>query len=629
MRPSRRLCGVVLLLLSTSGCAAVQSRMNGPTRDPEDQPPSRSSGWFGSKFWSRPTPTSASSAAGTQVTPDVETARPTTPETDIWPGPKSSGLSRLFPMLGSRDGGQRTATAGDVYPTLASLSGSAATPLASNDRQVKTASGDEPPEQAATRRQAARTRAASPAQTYDPEVLPSPIAVRVPARLHERPASRGTVALEVEPADLYEGNESARGESSRNFAAGPTLELPEIGQPRRASLPATGHGVRPTSSRPLPAWPTWRVPAGTKLLSRPHPARCPLGQCEPAAQGPFSEAPANGSLDDAIHGSSASSPRAHDTIHGPSPPPLEPTTAPAPATGSIPAPTTPPSQSPPPAATAPAPAPAAAPAPAPEPVPPPESVPTAEPGPKPAPSTPGSVPPVAAMPGPAPVPTSQSLAPAAAPAPFAAATGQGNATRAQAAPSPQAIGSAGSPAKPPHKTCWLLDWVHSLHKPASPPPSNCQLPPVTFPTAYKTYTVASRPTGQSVAGCVQPTPQSPQAFTPPPCVCTCPKKAPKASCFSWFHYGMASDFFAKVRSWRHGCACRCHDSEFRLWRGECKRCASKCGGPAPPTASPQAISSPAPQSQSGLSSWSPVPSDLAEGSQVLDRIASQGLDKTP
>jgi hypothetical protein len=149
-----------------------------------------------------------------------------------------------------------------------------------------------------------------------------------------------------------------------------------------------------------------------------------------------------------------------------------------------------------------------------------------------------------------------------------------------------------------------------------------------FPTTYQTCMPWPRPTGQTVAGCVQPAPQSPQASTPPPGTCTA--KAPKAPCFSWFHYGMASDFFAKVRSWRHGCACHCHDSEFRLWWGTCKRCASKCGGPAVPTASPQAGSSPVlPCSQSWLGSWSPVPRDLAKRDQVLERIAFHGLDKAP
>ncbi len=53
-------------------------------------------------------------------------------------------------------------------------------------------------------------------------------------------------------------------------------------------------------------------------------------------------------------------------------------------------------------------------------------------------------------------------------------------------------------------------------------------------------------------------------------------------------------------------------------------------GPTAPTASPQASLSPVlPQGQSGLGSWSPVPRNLTERNQILERIASQGLDKTP
>ena len=174
MRPSQRLGGVVLLLLlSASGCG-------GPVADewvrenPEEAAPSRSSGWFGSRFSARPTPTSASAAAGTAVTPDADTARPTTPETGIWPGPRSSGLSRLFPMLGNRDRGKGTASAGDVYPTLASLSTPAAAPDGSNDRQVRPVSGDEAAKGASTRLQAARTKAPSTAQRDVPAFCPAP-----------------------------------------------------------------------------------------------------------------------------------------------------------------------------------------------------------------------------------------------------------------------------------------------------------------------------------------------------------------------------------------------------------------------------------------------------------------------
>ena len=182
MTPSRRLGGVVLLLLSASGCAGVQSRMNESARNPGEAASTRPAGWFGSRFWSRPTPTSAGSAAGTAVTPDAETTRPTAPETDIWPGPRSSGLSRLFPMLGNRDRGKETASAGDAYPTLASLFTPAATPDGSKDRQVRPVSRDETPKDASTHRQAARTKAASTAQGDVPELLPSPIAVRVPVK---------------------------------------------------------------------------------------------------------------------------------------------------------------------------------------------------------------------------------------------------------------------------------------------------------------------------------------------------------------------------------------------------------------------------------------------------------------
>jgi hypothetical protein len=612
MRPSRRLGGVVLLLLlSASGCAGVQSRMNRSARNPEEAAPSRSSGWFGSRFWARPTPTSGSAAGGTAVTPDADTARPTAPETDIWPGPRSSGLSRLFPMLGNRDRGKRTPSVGDVYPTLASLSTPAAAPDGSNDRQVRPVSGDEAAKGASTRQQAARTKAASTTQGDVPELLPSPIAVRVPVKLHDRPESRGAVALEVEPADLNEGDEATRGTSPRDLTVSSILDLPELAQPapgaparnrprREAYLIATAASAADltTTGGDEPAQPSTSSPQpAPSAVSQQPKRRTP----KPATTAP-STTPTTGPPPPPL------APRTPSA--GQPPPPLGPATSPSPATRTAPVPPTAPTPS----------------LPIPVPVPIPEPVPTAEPGPKPVLSTlePASE---TAVPAPARVPAGPGLATAPFPAP--AASGLGSLALAQAWPSPQtSVRSAGKPAKPPHKSCWLLAWIHSLHQPAPPP--KCQLPPVMFPTTYQTCMPGPRPTGQTVAGCVQPAPQSPQASTPLPCTCTRTAKAPKAPCFSWFHYGMASDFFAKVRSWRHGCACKCHDSEFRLWWGNCKRCASKCGGLAAPTASPQASSSPVlPCSQSGLGSWSPVSRNLAERDQVLERIASQGLDKAP
>ena len=508
MRPSQRLGGVVLLLLlSASGCAGVQSRTNGSARNPEEAAPSRSASWFGSRFWARPTPTSASAAAGTGVTPDADTARPTAPETDIWPGPRSSGLSRRFPMLGNRDRGKGTASDGDVYPTLASLSTPAAAPDGSNDRQVRPGSGDEVAKGASARQQAARAKAASTAQRDVPELLPSPIAVRVPVKLHDRPESRGAVALEVEPADLNEGEEATRGTSPRDLVVSSTPELPETRQPalskparnrprREAYLIATAASAADltTTGGDEPAQPSTSSPqpAPSAVSQQPKPTTP-----KPPTTAP-STTPSTGSPPPPLAPSTPSA--------GPPPPPLGPATSPSPARDSPPVPPTAPTPS----------------LPAPVPVPVPEPVPTAEPGPKPVPSTLEPASPTA-VPAPVPVPAGQGLATAPSPAP--AASGQGSLGLAQASPSPQAsVRSAGKPVKPPHKSCWLLAWIHSLHQPAPPP--KCQLPSVMFPTTYQTCVPGPRPTGQTVAGCVQPAPQSPQASTPPPAPAPAPTPTP-------------------------------------------------------------------------------------------------------
>ncbi|MGZ3354806.1 MAG: hypothetical protein ACXVBO_08120, partial [Isosphaeraceae bacterium] len=329
MRPSQRLGGVVLLLLlSASGCAGVQWRLNGSARNPEEAAPSRSSGWLGSRFWARPTPTSASAAAGTAVTPDADTARPTAPETDIWPEPRSSGLSRLFPMLGNRDRGKRTASAGDVYPTLASLSTPATALDGSNDRQARPVSGDEAAKGASTRQQAARTKAASTAQGDVPKLLPSPIAVRVPVKPHDRPESRGAVALEVEPADLNEGDEATRGTSSRDLTVSSILDLPELGQPapgaparnrprREAYLIATAASAADltTTGGDEPAQPSISSPrpAPSAVSQRPKPTTPKRPTTAP------STTPAT----------------------GPPPPPLGPATSPPPVAPTAPTPSLP------------------------------------------------------------------------------------------------------------------------------------------------------------------------------------------------------------------------------------------------------------------------------------------------
>ncbi len=590
MRPSRRLGGVVLIMLSTSGCAAVQSRYNETRRNPEPPTSGRSSGWFGSRFWSRPSAASANSASGTEAAPEPETTRPTTPETDIWTGQRSSGLSRLLPLLGNSDR-SRKAVPDDYYPKLSSLSRPAAVPSGNSDRQVRTVSDDEPSAVALSGQPQAP--ASNPAADMGgvTELLPTPVTARAAVKPHNRPEARGTIALEVEPADLDKSEQAAPKPRWKDLMAGsadaaPELQQPTVGSQRRSPARRESYVIATAASSPTsggddPAQPTPSSPQPvlSALTQQPKPS-----VPKPPAAAP-STAPATGQPPPPVAPSRPSL--------GPPPPPLESTPSTAPPAESAPVPSTPPPPS------APAPKPPVA-TPAPVPVPAPEPVPSAEPGPKPV--RPGAEPslPSEAVPPSMPVPTGQAQSSVATPTGVAGSSSQFMPNSAQTWPSPQASAPSAGPASKPHKTCWLLDWFHSLHQPS--PQARCQLPPATFPTTYQTcmpgprptcqtatqpVQPSSRPTCQSVTSPVQPlpgptcqtatrpvrpSPQSLQACAPVPC--SCAAKAAKASCFSWFHYGMASDFFAKVRSWRHGCSCRCHDSEFRFWRGDCKRCAN-------------------------------------------------------
>lgn len=228
MRPSRKLGGIVLLLLSTSGCAAVQSRFNDPARTPEQPASSRTSGWFGSRFWSRPTPTSASSTADTTVTPEQDPTRPTAPETDIWPGPPPSGLSRFLPTLGSRDGSKGSAPGDDLYPMLSSRS-TPANSAGITDAQVTMASDDDASADAFARRQAARAKPLAADSADIAEHAPSTVAPRVPIKMHNRPEAESTVALDVEAVDLNASGDSYRGTNRRDLGASSTREHNESG----------------------------------------------------------------------------------------------------------------------------------------------------------------------------------------------------------------------------------------------------------------------------------------------------------------------------------------------------------------------------------------------------------------
>ena len=99
MRLSRGLGVVVLMLVGASGCAGVQSRTGWYSQSPQAGEPARSGRWFSRGWWSAPTPTSAQTETGEKLTPDLDAPRTASPETGIWPEPRTARFSRLIPMF--------------------------------------------------------------------------------------------------------------------------------------------------------------------------------------------------------------------------------------------------------------------------------------------------------------------------------------------------------------------------------------------------------------------------------------------------------------------------------------------------------------------------------------------------
>ena len=64
MRPLRNLGVVVLLLVATSGCAGLQSRVAWPSHPDDDSHQSRLASWFKSHSLFHPKPDSASCPGG-------------------------------------------------------------------------------------------------------------------------------------------------------------------------------------------------------------------------------------------------------------------------------------------------------------------------------------------------------------------------------------------------------------------------------------------------------------------------------------------------------------------------------------------------------------------------------------
>ncbi len=668
MRPSRRLGVVTMLLLCVSGCAGVQSRLRWPTTNTDSAAQNRTApaGWFSSRFQPRteqtqaqtqtqipaadadaaPTPTSASTPSDPPAAPSAGNTRPSNPETEIWPVPRSTGLSRFLPILGSREQGPKGPSQPDRYPSYASLTAPYHPPDDAIDRLIRRVGGEPAdPQEPETKPAALQMAATAPADAQMPSARPGPAAQ--PAKLYNLPETRGDVALQVAPAEHDEPQPVSPRPTTRDETVTDLLRDPLMGE-------APPAGADPALPRREP----YLIPAAAESTQQTKPA-APAPQ--PPAPGPPAAGPPPPPLGPTTPGAS------------PPPPPLAPEASPAPrpAPNAGPVPPTPGTPSQPAPATAPAPArttapapaqaPAPVPVPAPEPVPAPatppspaappaqpvapEPAPTAEPGPRPSPAAPEQGPSENIAPAPevVPVPTSQSQPAALAPAGVASAQAQpqGQAhARIPAAPSSQAgtaLASSQAASGTTARHRWSLRaWLHSLHQPAQPQPQ-CQLPAVMFPPTYQACMASAQTNCPPQGSGVRPAPQSvPQAGAAPPCT-TCAAGRGKEGRLSWCHYGMLSDFFEQMRIWRHGCACPCHNEGYRFWRGNCKKCTSKQDAPAgstPPSASPQSSPGPnaptaAPQAPLASGSRGSEAGELAEGSQVLERIAAQGLDKAP
>ena len=271
MRPSQRLGGVVLLLLSTSGCAGIQSRMMGPRktrRKPPRVAPRAGSDRDSGRGQRQPRP------ARRRYRGDTRRRYGPTHRARGRHLARTTILRAFATLSDARESGswQENGLGRRCLPHPRVPFHTSRGRDESNDRQVRPVSGDEAAKGASTRRQAARTKAASTAQGNVPALLPSPIAVRVPVKLHDRPASRGAVALEVEPADQNEGDgqpgeparETSRSARRRNFLRPGSLRWEPARNRRRqeAYLIATAASAADLTTT-----------GGTSRPSRPHPAR--------------------------------------------------------------------------------------------------------------------------------------------------------------------------------------------------------------------------------------------------------------------------------------------------------------------------------------------------------------------
>ncbi|WP_165225061.1 hypothetical protein [Aquisphaera insulae] len=673
--PNRRfVLPLLLIALSGPGCTGMQSRLAWRSKG-QDEP---RIGQRTSLFRHMPDPVDAAGAMATDATPRSSEAAPEAlahgnRDSEVWPSPSRQGrLSRWFPQLSSRNSARTSVETADPYGRFASPLAAAAIGRG-RDSDVRTTGGDDPDSR--------DVPSGSGLVLGDPEPLSGTTAPRsaVPPRPrpmpHELPRPAGDVALEVRPGDLPATDGPALVETPPELSPAnndEAIRRADDRQPRLEEHLQTVSISEVATEAPGPALAMPAIPAGG-TTERP--------LASPSATPPLdASAPTEKSGSVPVAAPSLQPPPL--TPRGDSPPPI-------PAPPSVTPPTTP-TPKPPTTTTPKPPAPAPAQSGQKPTAPPSEPKPSAEPGPKPI--TPGQeattpTAPAPAVPTPAPAApnASEAAADVAPPLPAiqvpAATTGQAtepagpqaaispsNQSRSMPYPttwrSPAASAQAPSPqtrptasaqsasAKPAGHGHSFLSWLHDLKHPkgthaaaprsspqsvaeASPSP---QLPAIVLPTSYGKALNAPCP---RPATTVLASPQSP----PPAPVAKTPSASPQSAVatsghhekahLSWLHWGILSETVHKMKGkLGDGCSCSCHSTHGPLPGKGCTPCSgpagsSKCRGIAYPWASPQGSIRPASPQAATVGSGSPQASRVPKAGELVDRIASKGLDETP
>ena len=470
---------------------------------------------------------------------------------------------------------------------------------------------DEAPRPARATRTPSRT-----GRTGGPALLPTPIAVNLPARLHDRPVAEGDVALQVSPYDLPPDTAPVASGDERAIAA-PARGAGRQDHPTTRGAPPPGgrRDGRRARRRDAEAVPG-EVGAGSATAVGPAPApdrrrreTVPPRSAQPP--GPTGRPPST----------KPSTPRSQPETTKPQP---APPTRPAEET---PEPSEPTSQCParphPPRAQAPAPAPAPAhPAGTRATRPDRRSADPARRRPHPScrsPCRPSRTP----RDSPSRRTGSRALAGLNAPSD----TGHERPLRPPRKPAPRHLRSR--PPAPQTVVARGLGEVPAQAGTRCPALSSAGDVPHDLPGCSRAAcptTGPGRPANPPARRAEPPVRPAPQAVPQPASV-----QAPAKTCFSWVGKGPVTGFFRKLKSLGKGCGCCCHHCAGAAARPVPAPCGGgcvtgRCGSVAIPSASPQA--SPVwPLGPSPFSSLDPEPRDVAQGEQVLERIAAQGLDE--